>query len=347
MRSSLLPALLIAVHALAIAAPAHAEPMRTIVRLAPAPGEDGDELWARMRGQTSDLDVVLIRVDDDGEPALTHQLQAASRLAVAHDVRAVVWLRPLPAQPGVAVYVAEPDADRVFVRHVPQREPGLAARSATAEAAALVVRSALRALAAGTPIGVPARSLVAEQAPAPSASPTGLRWHLAAHWQAAADGAQRLGHHGAALRVGLGRGAWQVHAAVATHPAATLVDDRARLRVARHGAGLGLVWLRDAAALRLGAALDVSALLYTRTTAPAVPGVVAAAPAYLPALAISPGVHVRVPLGARALVLELAVAADVLVGAPEFVYQRAGATELHTRLWPVQPRASLGLLWLL
>lgn len=351
MRSSLLPALLIALHALAIAAPARAEPMRTIVRLAPAPGEDGDELWARVRGQTSDLDVVLIRVDDDGEPALTHQLQAASRLAVAHDARAVVWLRPLPGQPGVVVYVAEPDADRVFVRHVPQREPGLAARSATAEAAALVVRSALRALAAGTPIGVPARSLVAEQAPgppsSPMSSPLGLRWHLAAHWQAAADGAQRLGHHGAALRVGLGRGAWQVHATVATHPAATLADDRARLRVARHGAGLGLAWLQDAAALRLGAALDVSALLYTRTTAAAAPGVVAAAPAYLPALAISPGVHVRVPLGMRALSLELAVAADVLVGAPEFVYRRAGATEVHTRLWPVQPRASLGLIWLL
>lgn len=345
MRSSLLPALLIAVHALAIAAPARAEPMRTIVRLAPAPGEDGDELWERMRGQTSDLEVVLIRMDDDGEPALTHQLQAASRLAVAHDARAVIWLRPLPAQPGVIVYVAEPDADRVFVRHVPQREPGLAARSATAEATALVVRSALRALAAGAPIGVPTRSLViAEQAPRP---PTALRWHLAAHWQAAADGAQRLGHHGASVRAGLGRGTWQVHATVATHPAATLVDDRARLRVARHGAGLGLAWLGHAAALRLGAALDVGALLYTRTTTPVAPGVVAAAPAYLPALAISPGVHVRVPLGARALSLELAVAADVLVGAPEFVYRRAGAAERHTRLWPVQPRASLGLLWLL
>lgn len=326
--------------------------MRTIVRLAPAPGTDGakgdegdedDEIWERMRGQTSDLDLVLIRMDDDGEPRLALQLQAASRLAVAHDARAVVWLRPMPAQPGLVVYVAEPDADRVFVRHVPQREPGLAARSATAEAAALVVRSALRALAAGTPIGVPARALViAEQATAPSPA---LRWHLAAHWQAAADGARRLGHHGAALRVGLGRGAWQVHAAVATHPAVTLVDDRARLRVARHGAGLGVAWSRDAAALRLGVALDASALLYTRTTEPAAPGVVAAAPAYLPALAISPGVHVRVPLGARALSLELAIAADVVVGAPEFVYRRADATERHTRLRPVQPRASLGLRW--
>lgn len=228
---------------------------------------------------------------------------------------------------------------------MPQREPGLAARSATAEATALVVRSALRALAAGAPIGVPTRSLViAEEAPAPSPA---LRWHLAAHWQAAADGAQRLGHHGASVRVGLGRGAWQVHATVATHPAATLVDERARLRVARHGAGLGLAWLGHAAALRLGAALDVGALLYTRTTTPVAPGVVAAAPAYLPALAISPGVHVRVPLGARALSLELAFAADVRVGAPEFVYRRACAAERHTRLWPVQPRASLGLLWLL
>jgi hypothetical protein len=322
--------------------------MRTIVRLVDAPGHDSDELWSRMHGQVSDLDLVIIRMADQGEPALADQLQAASRLARAYDVRAVVWLRPLPDQPGLAVYVAEPAAERVFVRRVPQREAGLAARSATAEAAALVVRSSLRALAAGTPIGVPAAELVrAEQRAQASPPPPRPRtpWLLAVHWQAAADGAARLGHHGLAARVGLDRGAWHVHATVATHPAVTLVDDRARLRVARHGAGLGLARRWQAGALRIDAGLDATAILYTRATEPVTPDVVATAPGRIPALALSPGLRLRLPAGLPGLFIELGATADVLLGAPEFVYQRDGVSEPHTRLWPVQPRASLGLAW--
>jgi hypothetical protein len=344
MARSLLPALL-ALAAVLAAAPASAEPMRAIVRLVDAPGSDSDELWSRMHGQTSDLEVVIIRMADQGELSLADQIQAASRLARAYDVRAVVWLRPLPDQPGVAVYVAEPAAERVFVRHVPQREPGLAARSATAEAAALVVRSSLRALAQGTPIGVPAAALVRAEQRAQTSPDERTRWLLAVHWQAAADGAQRLGHHGVAGRAGLDLGAWHVHATVATHPAVTLIDERARLVVARHGAGLGLARRWRAGALRIDAGLDVAAILYTRATEPVTPDVVAAAPGRIPALAFAPGLRLRVPAGLPGLFLELGAAADVLLGAPEFVYQRAGASERHTRLRPVQPRASLGLAW--
>jgi hypothetical protein len=344
MARSLLTALL-ALAAVLAAAPAGAEPMRTIVRLSDAPGQDSDELWARMHGQTSDLDVVMIRMADAGEPSLAQQIEAASRLARVYDVRAVVWLRPLPGQPGVAVYVAEPAAERVFVRQVPQREAGLAARSATAEAAALVVRSCLRALAAGTPIGVPAAELVRAEQHAQTSPGERTRWLLAAHWQAAADGAQRLGHHGLAGRAGLHRGAWHVHATLATHPAVTLIDERARLVVARHGAGLGLGRSFSAGALRIDGTLDATATLYTRATEPVAPDVVAAAPGRILALAVTPGLRVRAPVGLPGLFLELGVAADVLLGAPEFVYQRAGASERHTRLWPVQPRASLGLAW--
>ena len=344
MARSLLLALL-ALASVLIAAPAGAEPMRTIVRLVEAAGQDSDELWSRMHGQISDLDLVIIRMADRGEASLTEQLQAAARLARAYDVRAVVWLRPLPDQPGLAVYVAEPAAERVFVRHVPQREAGLAARSATAEAAALVVRSSLRALAAGTPIGVPAAELVRAEQRAQTSPRQRTPWLLAVRWQATADGAQRPGHHGLAARAGLDRGAWHVHASVATHPAVTLVDDRARLRVARHGAGLGLARRWQIGALRLDLGLDATALLYTRATEPVAPDVVATAPGRIPALALGPGLRLRLPAGLPGLFIELGAGADALLGAPEFVYQRAGAGERHTRLRTVQPHAGLGLAW--
>lgn len=346
-----LPALaLLAVHVSgAVAAPPPAgpmhapaptpAPMRTIVRIG---GPTGDEIWSRIRGQTIDLDVALVRVADAAEPALSGQLDAATRLARAHRARVVVWLRPLPDQPGLAVHVVEPAADRLFVRRVPQREPGLAARSATIEAAALVVRSALRALAAGTPIGVSARTLVAaeERAHAPPS-----RWHLAARWQAALDGARRAGHHGLAARVGFGRGSWQAHATLATHPRVTIADERAALRVARHDATVGMSWGWRAGGLRIAAALDAGVAVYTRATDPLDDGVAAAAPSLVPALCIRPGARVHLPVLAAGLFVELEAAADVLLGAPEFVYQRDGLLEPHTRLWPVQPRASLGLMW--
>lgn len=144
---------------LSAAAPARAEaPMRAVVRVP----EAEPALWARVRGQSSDLDVTLTRVRDAGEPALADQLEVAARLARAHQARVVVWFRPLPGRRGVIVYVAEPGADTVFVRRLPQGKGSVAARSATAEAAALVVRSALRALAAGGRIGVASRQAVDE-----------------------------------------------------------------------------------------------------------------------------------------------------------------------------------------
>lgn len=314
-------------------------PMRTIVRVG---GPAAGEIWSRIRGQTVDLDITLVRVADAGEPALSAQLDAASRLARAHQARVVVWLRPLPDQPGLAVHVVEPGADRLFVRRVPQGEPGLAARSATIEAAALVVRSALGALAAGTPIGVPARALVAEEE---RAHPPPARWHLAARWQAALDGARRTGHHGLAARAGFGRGPWQVHASLATHPPVTIADQRAALRVGRHDATLGLSWGWSARGLRVAAVLDAGVAVYTRATDPLDDTVVAAAPARIPALCIRPGARVHLPVLAGGLFVEIEAAADVLLGAPEFVYEGDGGPELHTRLRPVQPRASLGLMW--
>ncbi|GAB4567021.1 MAG: hypothetical protein Tsb0020_19220 [Haliangiales bacterium] len=145
-------------------------PIRAVIRIQPD-HDRSREIWTRLGGQTVDLAVTLVRVDDRGERRITEQLAAASQLARAHSARIVVWFRSDPSRGGIRVYIAEPGADSVFVRYLAQPSDSPDARSASAEAVALVVRSGLRALAQGADIGVPSREVVrADQAAAAAAS---------------------------------------------------------------------------------------------------------------------------------------------------------------------------------
>lgn len=336
------------VAAAAPAAPGSA--LRTLVRLraTPAQADSSEELWSRLRGQTNDLAVVLVRVDDTGEATLSEQLAAAETLAAAHQARVVVWLRPLPSGPGLLVHVAEPAADRLFVREVPQREAGPAARSATLEAAALVVRSALRALAAGTAIGVPAQALAAAQSPPPP--PPTHTWQLAAGAVGTWDGAPARGHLGAWTRLGWGTDTWRAHAQLDAHLPAEVADQRVRLTLNRFAAALGGSYSAAAGPLRAAATLDLGAVLFTRQSArlsDADTALETTAPARTAALLIRPGARLQVPLIPHRprLAFELALAAEALLGAPRFVYQDAEGTQLaHTALWPVQASARAGLV---
>lgn len=168
-------ALILLLSVLSWALPAWAQdskhaPIRAVIRIQPD-HDRSREIWTRLGGQTVDLAVTLVRVSDRGERRITEQLAAASQLARAHNARIVVWFRSDPNRGGIRVYIAEPGADSVFVRYLAQPSDSPDARSASAEAVALVVRSGLRALAQGADIGVPSREVVrADQAAAAAAS---------------------------------------------------------------------------------------------------------------------------------------------------------------------------------
>ncbi|WP_205525729.1 hypothetical protein [Pyxidicoccus trucidator] len=125
-------------------------PWRTVARVATA--EDA-ALLERVRGQSSDLPVLLVAESGaplDGAPA--SRWRAAEQLAKRHEARAVLWF--LREGPDVRVQVAEPASRHLFVRSARlDGRPGSLEWSAGAEALALAVRSALRAVDAGQPLG--------------------------------------------------------------------------------------------------------------------------------------------------------------------------------------------------
>ena len=165
--------------AAAFSTPAAAQdvPLRVAVRVA-SPIDTA--LLERTTGQTSDLDVELLpQPTGPLEPSLAEQLVTARSLADTAGADVVVWFGAAPqdAGPGaVLVHVADTRSGRVLARVVAGNADAgtdaVAPDSATTEQAALVVRSTLRALAAGGTIGVEAPVVAVAIAPQPG-SPAG------------------------------------------------------------------------------------------------------------------------------------------------------------------------------
>lgn len=116
--------------------------------------EPGDpELERRVQGQAADLDWTVEMGPKTPLSGGAASLRAAERLGDDRNARVVVWLDP--AGDGWIVNVVDVERGRLLVREVkPEGSVDDLGRSATLEAAALVVRSALRSLAEGGEIGV-------------------------------------------------------------------------------------------------------------------------------------------------------------------------------------------------
>lgn len=245
------------------ALPARADELTAVLRL--GPGARDAALAERIRGQLSDLPVEIIesRERSKEETSLGAQIDAADRLGRLHKAGAVVWFTALPPRApngGVLVLVAAPDGGRVLVRRVeatPASDDGTPSTgeldSATLEAAALIVRTALRALAEGAVIGLE-RKDVAPTPPAPPLAPSARppersatsalaarsHWALSVGWRMAFDGdgvqqglTGRAGYAVSRLSLGI----------VATQSMGVdFTDSYATFHVARHtvGAFVGL-----------------------------------------------------------------------------------------------------------
>lgn len=325
-----------------------AEPMRVALRV--VAGED-EELLSRVKGQTVDLDVTLEVVRAPRlEPTLAKQIEASAALATERDARVVVWFRHTSAG-GVVVYVAEPGAATALIREIDPPP------TAAAEGAALVVRSALRALAAGGRIGVETASLVEPPAPAPDpditaalpahAVATRTQWWAGVGWQAVADGESPLGQQGLTVYVGAARGPWRAGISVAASLPASLEDDLTIVDLSRHAAGIVVgydVMRRDRIELELG--IDAGILGHFRSTVAVSPDVAATPSTVTAAGYVGPHVHLRWQITPRreGAWLQLGAGADVVFGAPELGYELDGVFVSRNELWPVQPRFHLAFV---
>jgi hypothetical protein len=322
--------------ALGLAGHAAAQSAARVLVLGPTPSE----LLTRVRGQTSDLPFELVELDradatrDPFERAIAVGTAEHAPFALSFDL----------AEHHVDVRIVEVRAGRLFVRRVPIERAS--DRSAALEAAALVVRSALSALAEGGHVGI----VVPRAEPPPEAPsvPTSLpppssadpRAHFELGWAGAVDGHAPLGQHAAVLRGGLALGPVRVLAAFAPGIPVALEDERARLDVTRLRAALGaFVRAVDASPIHLILGLELGAVLWHRATTVRTDTLVATAPTWSASPLVS--AHARVELAlARAVALALDVGVDVLPLAPSFTL---GAQPRYP-LWSAQPLAELVLV---
>jgi len=334
------------------AARAQEDRMRTVVRAATSADR---ELLSRVQGQTVDVDVELLPVRDPLEASVSAQLRAAAALSRKHSARVVVWFRHLP-DGEVVVYVADPGEGTVLIRQVATPVAGGSSveRSAAAEAAALVVRSALKALAAGGRIGVERPEVAAPPEPEepPEAPTTATKrrsrtaWLTSVGWHSALDGASSFGVTGLTARLGHQRGRVVFALVAAASLPVSIEDDLTSVEIARHvaAASLGVdAWAGERAALT--AELSVGVVGFFRSTVALQPEAEPTPSRVTPALLVAPGLRLRVrPLSSvRSVWLELGVAADIVIGRPELGYERDGEFVRRDQLWPVQPRAELAL----
>ncbi len=230
----------------------------------------------RVRGQTSDLNVLLF-TDSTApiEPTLAEQLETARRLSVAQHGRVVVWF--IHEGDVVTVFVAEPAAGRVLVRRLEPSEGRLGA-SAQQEAAALVVRSAMRALAAGGEIGVTEEDaapppVVAQPPPLPPSvvvpePPKSLppNWELVQFVgeRSALDGESERGQHALSGRLALRRERLQVELRAALGLPSDLDDRLARVALSRHGLSMHAAYVAwESRRVVVSTALGAGANLFT------------------------------------------------------------------------------------
>ena len=333
--------------ALAAATSAHAAPLRVVVLA----GDADAPVVARLEGQVADLDVALETGPAPPVAPLAGQLARAAAVARERHADAVVWFAI--DGDGWIVHVADPRGGRVLVRRV-DGGGGALAGSAALEAAALVVRTALRGLAAGGEIGVVGPTPAPAESPPPPAEPPAVASRArptarvapfaAVGWTATLDGDAARGHHGVAAAVGLARGRWRGAITAALFPASRREDGLAIIELGRGElGGAGGVAIARGARWSLTVGLAVAAARFDRTTIAAGGGLAPTADRARWSLAITPAVRIARRLG-RGAALEVAAGATALTAVPVFDVAGPSGTAEVGRLWPVEPGVTVQLV---
>jgi hypothetical protein len=341
-----------------LAAPAWASaPWRVVARVS---SPEDAALLERVRGQSSDLPVRLVTERGpplDGAPSL--RWGAAEQLAEEHQARVVLWF--LREGSDVHVQVAEPASRHLFLRSARlMGAPGSLEWSAGAEALALTVRSALRAVDLGEPLGEVVEAPAPVPAPVPVPVPVLVRtleeplsavptswWMLAVGGYAALDGYENGGHQGLSLAVGWEGADWRPALELRMGMPARLRDAYTRLTLRQHAAAL---WLdrpiASAGALRWMYGAGAGVVLFNRRTEALAPQVDAAPASNIVAPLVGLRTAARWSPAAR-FGLELSVAAELLVGRPALGYAVDGNVVARGDGWAFRPRVGLVMVFLL
>jgi hypothetical protein len=323
---------------LALATSARAAPARTAERLVAVvlvSGASGDaELAERVKGQTSDLELAL--VVEQRAPGATGpgpSLGEAAAIAAPSGARVVIWFERNASS--WLVHIAEPGEDREFVRRVAAR--GDLASSATAEGVALVVRGALRALAAGGTIGV---------AEPPGAPRSWRRGFAAIGWRGVTYGGPTM-HHGVSASAGLAAGRWRGDLSTGFYPAVELGRESATIRLERWsfaaGLGVDLGSVAEGAGWRAGLAIEAGTTRFERVTTSVSEPLLATPPETTWSPTASARARLARRIAGRAW-LELAVGSEFVLRVPEFGVDSGSSFDVQTRLHPVEPFGALGLV---
>ncbi|WP_342376526.1 hypothetical protein NVS55_35135 [Myxococcus stipitatus] len=320
--------------------------------------EDG-ALLERVRGQSSDLPVELRAMPGpslEGSPQA--QWRSVVELAGAHQARAVLWFQR--SGPELRIHFAQPASRHLFVRTARlEGAPGALEWSAGAEAVALVVRSALRAVEAGQPLGevveapAPVVAEPREDLPLPpelwaippaAEDDTPLRWQVLVGGMAVLDGYASEGHQGLLLGSGWEFRPVRVRFQVLAGLGASLDDGRTQVELAQYAAGLWVdMPLLDTGSLRWGLGAGVGGLLFTRKTESRFKLIQAAQPGVTPAVLAGPEMSLRWRFSRRVGV-EAFVAADAVMGRPLLGYSEDGNFVMRNKGWGVRPRGVLALV---
>jgi hypothetical protein len=314
------------------------ERLRAVVRTT---GAGDRELLQRVHGQASDLAVDLEEVQTwPLEPGVAEQLRVAVALAEKSAASVVFWFAAERGQ--LLVFVAEPRQSKLFARAIDGS--GAPPSSAALESAALVVRSALQAFAAGGTIGVHWKPVETT----PTANPAKRRAITGfgdVGWQFAFDGQTRF-EQGFTATLGLSVAHLEVALAAAISLSDTLRDTLTTFDFSRYTlaaqAGYRLLDRRPAV-ITVRAGLGWAG--FSRRPAAALsPAVTPEASGRLTSSFLL-GPELRASWRPRSGPVALTAIAgfDWLPGAPTFVYNINGSPGSGRSLWVVQPRVGLAV----
>jgi hypothetical protein len=335
-----------------------AEPLRVLLRLSDA-ADHG--LLRRVRGQTDDLDVRLEAIEREPlEASLGEQLASARQLATQREARVVGWVERERA--GLRVVVVDLALDRVLIRELSQGGAPVE-RSAQEEAAALVVRSALRASIAGDALGAPAQELLAEPtppAPVPAplaaaappppplvrdAAPRALYPELELALLSGIDGVSQHGHHTLTVRAALRVAQVELALLAGVGLPSPVTHARAALSLAGHRLEASAGWSRPiTAALRVSLVGAASLHLY-RIEAEARDARLAARDGREALLGLSGYARlVFVPSAWRRAAISLRLGGDAFPQPLTLGYHDDSGFVRVRKQWAVQPQLGLGVL---
>lgn len=280
--------------------------LRVVVR---QPDQDLADMIPRIQGQTSDLGIEIFEDQSPvEETSLSGLLIRAGHIADHRSAQVVVWFESTETYP-VIIYVAQPIEGRILIRTV---DTG-GGTSSQFEAAALILRSILRALAHGGSIGVTQREALVQageisnwpqpdrvDVPDPDQSTDGdhstevedidaddpvvpendtrirsVRIRASLGWQMTLDGSGPAGHQGAIADLALVFRMLQTSVWVSAGPPSTYTDALFELDLLRFSAGtfLGLTFPIVTEQINFQGGINVGAILIHRSTNPLSSGV--------------------------------------------------------------------------